>query len=246
MECAKFKKYLFLEESELTEKERTMLNEHLKVCQDCSSKRTEFDEYYNRITELRSKVPVLKNGEELTNDIIRIINNKLYSKGKGFLENLTGVLSFSSVRYSLIIFMFLIMGSFFAEVISTSEDISKLEAAMSIQSSSLKSSRAEFLNGDYLLSRLNDAKELLEGNKSSIELPAGWMLLKKSEIIKLLISYDELDKILNKYPDIDLSDYPLLSRINIHKMPDEKELELLLSNSKELENEINKLKEREK
>lgn len=246
MKCTKYKKYLYLNEDELTEKEKSKLNEHLKSCTECSNERSKFYEYNKYLTELRNKEPELKNGAGLTNDIIRIINNKSYSTRKGFIENVSDILSLSAVRYSLITLLFFIISSFFVEAISTSEDISRMETAMSIKSSSSSKNNAEIMNVDNVLKSINNVKEFLDGNRNSVDLPSGWMMLKKSDLLKSLSSYDEFHKILKDYSDIDLKDFPLLNELSFTNKLDEKELELILSNSKELEKEILELKERAK
>lgn len=132
-----------------------------------------------------------------------------------------------------------------AEEVTTSEDISRLEAAMNIKSSINTSNQADVLSGNSIIKSLDDALELIEGNKSSVNLPAGWVMLKKSDILKFMVTYDELQEILSNYSDIDLTDYPLLNKINLHNGLDENKLELLLSNKKELEKEMSELKNRE-
>ncbi len=247
MSCMKIKKYLYLNDSELTEKEKSKLNDHLRKCTECLNERAKLEEYKKNIVHLINEEPILKGGDQLTNGIMSAVNKTFYRKeSHGFTSNLINTLTLPAVRYSLITFLIIIIGSFMIEEVTTSEDISKLETAMNIKSSLITNNHADAVSGNYLLKTLDNALELVEGNKSSVDLPAGWMILKKSDILKFMVTYDELQKILNNYSDIDLTSYPLLNKINLHNGIDEKELELILSNRKELEKEMNELKNREK
>lgn len=246
MSCRRIKKYLYLNDSELTEKEKIKLNNHLRKCIDCSKERTKIEEYNKSIINLINKEPILNGGDQLTNEIMSTMNKTFYRKeSRKFTANIINILTLPTVRYSLIMFLIIIIGSFMAEEVTTSEDISRLEAAMNIKSSINTSNQADVLSGNSIIKSLDDALELIEGNKSSVNLPAGWVMLKKSDILKFMVTYDELQEILSNYSDIDLTDYPLLNKINLHNGLDENKLELLLSNKKELEKEMSELKNRE-
>lgn len=242
MKCRSIKKYLYLKNSELTEEEKIILDKHLEECSSCRNERAGFYEYIEYVSQFGNLQPVNTDGNKLTDEIMEEIMQ--FRKWGNFFEiknALLKYLSIPTVRYAQFAVLIFIIGFFLTEEISSASKIKSLEAAMNKRAIQTEAAGDDVLTGKDILKKVEGALELLAGNKRSIDLPAGWIALKRSDMINYITTFNELQILLEKYPDVDLTNYPLLKKINLNDGLDDKELDLILENRKELEKEMKDL-----
>ena len=245
MKCKSVNKYLYLNDAELTGKEKEKINKHLSGCGKCRDELIKFETYQNYMNDIKSFNPAAPDSMQAADAIMEaVMNLRGGNTGLNTANNFThliNIFSFPRARFALILLLALIIGSFLAEEISTASQINKLEIQMNNRSSLLSAASESIPANKDLFKKLKGALDLLSGNKNSIELPAGWMLLKENDLINVLTSYNKLQNLFESNSGIDLTNYPLLKKINLKDGLDKEELQLLINNRDEMEKEMKKL-----
>lgn len=171
------------------------IQKHIRTCDVCASESKKYDDAEIFIDKLRIKRPVLINPEKMTQNIITEIENLKHpaaGENRGNLfDFILDSLFLPKVRFTLILLLFLIIGSFLAQESSTLYNITKLEERMDIQTAGNISLTGNLPENLGLLDALGDVYRLIAGKKELIELPGDWILIKRDSLDHLIQFYTQ-------------------------------------------------------
>jgi hypothetical protein len=187
MKCKKAIELIYLaDEIEISRKVKTDFDNHLKSCDACRKEFQIAESYRRAATIMKNHESVIQAQPEFTDAVMREIRSEK-RKQYGLSATLENIIYKSSVRiaFSAVIIFFTVL--FFAQEFEAMKKINRLEIEF-LKASADENDVVHNLNASSL-EPLYEMYKLLDGEKKYVNLPADWMLIKKSEIRKLLAEY---------------------------------------------------------
>lgn len=132
MSCERYQRLLHLNRSgEISKQEADDLRQHLRLCEKCSLKFQRIQRADGFIDRLASFSPTPTNAEKLTADILRRVRaESTRPRSINALDRLLDFFLIPSVRYSAAAIVLLITMTSMVQLLTTLNDISKLEQRM--------------------------------------------------------------------------------------------------------------------
>jgi len=132
MSCERYQRLLHLNRSgEISKQEADDLRQHLRLCEKCSLKFQRIQRADGFIDRLGSFSPTPTNAEKLTADILRRVRaESTRPRSINALDRLLDFFLIPSVRYSAAAIVLLITMTSMVQLLTTLNDISKLEQRM--------------------------------------------------------------------------------------------------------------------
>jgi hypothetical protein len=246
MKCNYYKNLLYLfGEGELTEKEKSALDNHLMICLSCSEDAKSISLVKSNIERVSRILPDF-NDEEIFTD--NLINEIISKKAKGnnsspsILNILFKVISIKPVRIALASVLVVIISSFIYETTLVVNSISNLESKTTKFSDTQVSTASIAVIEPEMFNSLNELYNLYSNKQEFAEISSNWILMSKNSFRKLLLIYDKLDNLSAGLPPEFEKEYPELSKF-INETCSHEEFSIKQENEKlihELERILNK------
>lgn len=182
MRCHKAKNLAYFKESELTDRERKKIINHLAKCDSCKKYFNETEQAIKALRSLQAE-PTLNNAESLTFDIMRAIgrSQEQYRKPTPLSERLVNVLIQRNTRVALGATIVLLLGFFCMQEATILRRLHHLEQRLAQQPAAATATRSS-------LTRFQKTMELIDLTANTDQI-----IIDKESLEKLLQSYGELE-----------------------------------------------------
>jgi hypothetical protein len=124
MDCKTARKYLLLfKKDELTDKERTLLKDHLFECMECTALSKDLELYKKALEEIAGQEPYLSNPGQLTDSIM----SNIRSGSSGLVENSINILRHPLIRIAASFLILVQIGLFSYQHFYIAESVKELK-----------------------------------------------------------------------------------------------------------------------
>jgi len=241
MECARFRKAMYLRKDELEPGEWTEFQLHLTTCTACAATYLEIERTQEALARLKNRTPHSTNPVAMANAVIgEIERDRARKTSAGVYDMIVLRLGLPSVRLAIASVLTFVCVSFLVEYTSGYVHVKGLESSMGTYSSSQSDMSAPFLAQTDAAEVVSDLSRFAMGKKSFFEVSGNWVMINKKSIEDFILLYNELQSIAPKLPPDFRAAHPQLWKL-LTKKKDARELDALLKERTSLIRELNDL-----
>jgi hypothetical protein len=249
MKCKEFRKKMYLRDDELEARELSDLEQHRLECAECGTE-------YARVASIQRITDTMKthNAELtdpllLTNSILNQIKEdaiRMHSfQSISIFDRFVTLLAAPAVRMTMVIMLFIIVGSFAVEYTSGYVYLKKYEERINESNLQQENTSASLINQGNLLNTAEYFYNIVSGEQSSVEVSENWVLMDKKSFQNFLILYDELKDNASKLsPEFRASNPHLSKLLTVEEQS--MQLDMLLKEREALIRELNRLVPKER
>ena len=232
MKCREVEKYIYLSKEEtLGKKIKQELDEHLNTCKKCADEFAKSQEYFSLVADLQNIKPELENPPAISENIIEQIESIKHTSTGFNINSILDLVYLPAVRYAAAILLLGIGIFYFAEEIYTVQNISELEKSYAGYSEHQFNKTESAAVEPGIFNSAKDMYNILSGDKNSLDLPGGWILVKKSELLELLKDY-------NRYAGLSVSNIKEDARLK--RLLSDEDYKMLMNKRNEIRKLINR------
>jgi hypothetical protein len=188
MNCREADKYIYLEKDWSNHPKEAELLEHISSCAECAHKLEEMKNYNFAVSKIREANPFAYYVPNLSEEITQKIADKQKQKEEYRTISFLDVFYFQSVKIATASIILLISLFYFGEEYRDFRKIHSLEIKCAVNTAN-ESTNVMMASLPDIAKSVSGFYLFLSGDKKLGEFPSGWMLIKKTEMIKLLEEY---------------------------------------------------------
>jgi hypothetical protein len=225
MNCTEAEKYIFADSlPDYIEIADTELAEHLIRCPLCKAKYEASRKYFNFVSHIQKSIPVPDDPNSLACAIIEQIGNLPSHSSVKSRRRIWQIIYYPVFRYAALILLVIVGSLYFYEEYYSFQMIYRLEQKYGTQAAR----RIEEKQNSASVTALYDLPGL---DGKHFRLPGNWMLIKESEIVRLLKEYSLYST--NNLPAADIGN-------DLKKYFSERDIKELLDKRSEFNNILNR------
>jgi hypothetical protein len=188
MNCREAEKYIYLEKDWSGSQKESEFFEHISSCAKCSRCLEEMQNYNLAVSKIRETNPFAYYNPNLSEEIAQKIADEQKPKGKFRTIFFLDIFYFPSVKIAAAAVILLISLFYFGEEYRDFRKIHSLETKYAVNTAN-ESANVGLASLPDIAKGASEFYSFLSGDKKLGELPGGWMLIKRTEMIKLLDEY---------------------------------------------------------
>jgi len=244
MNCAAFRREMYLREEEFEPARWKEFQRHRSSCAECSLEYRNLEKATEILARTSKAIPLPPDPAKMATAVIIELEKSMPAAGstKVFeaFDAFVGWLGLSGVKVGIVSLLVFICASFAVEYTSGYFDIEGLENSMTTYSAVRTTGPAQILAGTDATDAVTALSKIVAGEKSFFEVSGDWVMINKNSLEKFILLYNDLQSIAPNFPPEFRAAHPELWKLLTQKKAP-KDLDTIIRERKSLIRELNEL-----